>query len=81
MAQFGKKVCSRKVGEDGVSSFASRMTPDIFVGHHDRTGSFLCTTQSGVARDKCWMRQPLSDAWDATKKGRSVWHPVPDSGS
>ena len=35
MAQFGKKVWLRKIGEDGVSSFASRMTQGIFVGHHD----------------------------------------------
>ena len=38
MAQFGKKVWFQKFGEDGVSSFASRMTQGIFVGHHDRTG-------------------------------------------
>ena len=37
MAQFGEKVWFRKIGEDGVSSFASRMTLGIFVGHHDRT--------------------------------------------
>ena len=35
MAQFGEKVWFRKNGEDGVSSFASRMTQGIFVGHHD----------------------------------------------
>ena len=34
MAQFGEKVCFRKTGEDGVSSFASRMTQGIFVGRH-----------------------------------------------
>ena len=33
MAQFGEKVWFRKIGEDGVSSFASRMTQGIFVGH------------------------------------------------
>ena len=31
MAQFGGKVWFRKIGEDGVSSFASRMTQGIFV--------------------------------------------------
>ena len=35
MAQFGEEVSSRKIGEDGVSSFASRMTRGTFVGHHD----------------------------------------------
>ena len=35
MAQFGEKVWLRKIGEDGVSSLASRMTHGIFVGHHD----------------------------------------------
>ena len=34
MAQFGEKVWFRKNGEDGVSSFASRMTQGVFVGHH-----------------------------------------------
>ena len=29
----------RKMGEDGVSSSASRMTHGIFIGHHDRTGA------------------------------------------
>ena len=32
----------KKIGEDGVSSFASRMTQGIFVGHHDRTRAVLC---------------------------------------
>ena len=31
MAQFGEKVWFRKMGEDSVSSFASRMTQGIFV--------------------------------------------------
>ena len=33
MAQFVEKVWFRYLGEDGVSSFASRMTQGIFVGH------------------------------------------------
>ena len=49
-AQFGEKVWFRKIGEDGVSSFASRMTQGIFVGHHDRTGAVLCITKNGVVR-------------------------------
>ena len=44
----GEKVWFRKIGEDGVSSFASRMTQGIFVGHHDRTGAVLCITKNGV---------------------------------
>ena len=40
MAQFGEKVWFRKIGADGVSSFASRMTQGIFVGHHGRTEQF-----------------------------------------
>ena len=47
-AQFGEKVWFRKIGEDGVSSFASRMTQGIFVGHHDGTGAVLCMTKNGV---------------------------------
>ena len=50
MAQFGEKVWFRKIGEDGVSSFASRM---IFVGHHDRTGAVLvCYQEWSCARQK-----------------------------
>ena len=53
MAQFGEKVCFCDIGEDGVSSFASRMTQGIFVGHHDRTGVvFLRITKNGVVRGK-----------------------------
>ena len=44
-AQFGEKVWFRKIGEDGVSCFASRMTQGIFVGHLDRTGAVLCITR------------------------------------
>ena len=50
ITQFGEKVWFRKIGEDGVSSFASRMTQGIFVGHHDRTGAVLCITKNGVVR-------------------------------
>ena len=62
MAQCGEKVWFRKIGEDGVSSFASRMTQGIFVGHHDRTGAASCITKNGVVRGKSWTRQTLSDA-------------------
>ena len=41
VAQFGEKVWFRKIGQDGVSSFASRMTQGISVGHNDRTGAVL----------------------------------------
>ena len=66
MAHFGEKVWFRKIGEDGVSSFASRMTQGIFVGHHDRTGAVLCITKDGVVRGKSWTRQTLSDAWESS---------------
>ena len=66
VAQFGEKVCFRKIGEDGVSSFASRMTQGIFVCHHDRTGAVLCITKNGVVQSKSWTRQTLSDAWEST---------------
>ena len=66
MAQFGEKVWFRKIGEDGVSSSASRMTQGIFVGHPDRTGAVLCITKDGVVRGKSWKRQTLSDAWEST---------------
>ena len=66
MAQFGEKVWFREIGEDGVSSFASRMTQGIFVRHHDRTGAVLCITKDGFVRGKSWTRQTLSDAWEST---------------
>ena len=66
MAQFGENVWFRKIGQDGVSSFASRMTQGIVVGHHDRTGEVLCITKIGVVRGKSWTRQTLSDAWEST---------------
>ena len=70
MAQFGEKVWFRKIGEDGASSLASRMTQGIFVGHHDRTGAVLCITKNRVVRGKSWTRQTLSDAWESTNLGR-----------
>ena len=69
MAQLGEKAWFREIGEDGVSSFVSRMTQRtqrIFVGHHDRTGTVLCITKNGVVRGKSWTRQTLSDAWETT---------------
>ena len=66
MAQSGEKVWFRKIGEDGVSSFASRTTQGIFVGRHDRSGAVLCITKNGVVRGKSWTRQTLSDAWEST---------------
>ena len=57
MAQFGQKVWFRKIGEEGASSFVSRMTQGIFVGRHDRTGAVLCITWNGVVRGKSCTRQ------------------------
>ena len=67
MAQFGEKVWCHKIGEDGVSSFASRMTQGILVAHRDRTGAVLCITKNGVVRGKkSWTRHTLSYAWEWT---------------
>ena len=80
MAQFGEIVWSRKIGGDGVSSFASRMTQGIFVGHHDRTGAVLCITKHGVVRGSSWTTQTLSDAWESTNWEGSCgtpWQMVP----
>ena len=53
LAQFGEKVWFRQIGEDGVSSFASRMTQGIFVCHHDRTGTvFVHHQEWSSARQK-----------------------------
>ena len=59
MAQFGEKVWFRKIGEDGVSSCASRMTQGNFVGHCDRTGTVLCITKNAIVRGKSWTRPTL----------------------
>ena len=53
-AQIGEKVWFRKIGEDGVSSFASRMTQGIFVGHHDRKGAVLCIPRKELCEAKSW---------------------------
>ena len=66
MAQFGENVWFRKIGEDGVSSFASHLTQGIFLGHHDRTGAVSCIIKNGVVRGTSWTRQTLSDAWEST---------------
>ena len=66
MAPIGEKVWFRKIGQDVVSSFASRMTQGIFVGHRDRTRAVLSITENGVVRGKSWARQALSDAWEST---------------
>ncbi len=79
VAQFGEKIWFRKIGEDGVSSFASRMTQGIFVCHPDPTGAFLCITEKGVVRGNSWTRQTLNNAWDATNWDGwcgTPWHMV-----
>ena len=64
-----RKLGFGKIGEDGVSSCASRRTQGIFVGHHDRTRAVLSTTKNGVVRCKSWTRRTLSDAWESTNWG------------
>ena len=59
LAPSGEKDWFCKIGEDGLSSFASRITPGIFVGHRDPTGEVLCITKNGVVwgkigRDRHW---------------------------
>ena len=82
MAQFGEKVWFRKTGEDGVRSFASRMTQGIFDCHHDRTGAVLCMTKNGVVRGKSYTRQTLSDAWESTNwESMCVCRSVENGGS
>ena len=81
MAQFGEKVWFRKIGEDGVGFFASRMTQGIFVGHHDRTGAvFMYYQQWSCARKKL---EKTDTEWclGIDELGRFVWHSVADGGS
>ena len=61
-----REVWFRKIGEDGISSLANRMTQQIFVGHHDRTGTVLRITKNGVVRGNGWTKQTQSDAWEST---------------
>ena len=56
-AIWREKVWFRKIGEDGVSSFASCMT---------QGGAVLCITKNGVVQGKSWTRQTLSDAREST---------------
>ena len=80
MAQFGERVWLRKIREDGASSFASRMTQGIFVGHRDRTGAVLCNTRNGV----CEAKVDKTDAELCSgidELGRFVWHSVAHGGS
>ena len=65
MEKANEETGFRKSGKDGVSSFVSRMTSGIFVGH-DRTEAVLCITKNGVVRGTRWTRQTLSDAWRST---------------
>ena len=76
MAQFGEKVWLRNIGGGGVSSFASRTTQGILVGHHDRTGAVLRITKKWSC-----VRQQLDET--ATERcmgfyelGWFVWHSV-----
>ena len=81
MAQHGEKFWFRKIGADGISFTASRMTQGVFVGHHERTGAVLCITKNGVERGQSWTRQTLSDAWESTNWEGFVWHSVANGGS
>ena len=81
MAQFGEKVLFRKIGEDGVSSFASRVTQGIFVGHHDRTGTVLCITQEWSCARQKLDKTDTERCLGIDELGRFVWHSVADGGS
>ena len=76
MAKFGERAWFCKIGEDGVSSFASRMTHGIFVGHHDRKGTVLCITKRQKL-DKTDTERCLG----IDEHGRLVWHSVANGGS
>ena len=60
MAQFGEKVWFRRIGEDGVSCFASRMTQESLLVIMIEQEQFC------ALRGKSWTRQTLSDAWEST---------------
>ena len=81
MAQFGQNVWFRKIGEDGVSSFASRMTQGIFVGHHDRTGAVLCITKKRSCARQKLEKTDTERCLGIDELGRFVWHSVANSGS
>ena len=81
LALFGEKVWFRKIGEDGVSSFASRMTRGIFVGHLIEQERFCVYDQErSYARQKLDV-QTLNDASGRYESGRLVWHSVANGGS
>ena len=71
----------RKIGEGGVSSFASLMARGIFVGHHDRTGAVLCSTKNGFVPSKSWTRQNIERCLGIDELGWLVRHCVANGGS
>ena len=76
-----RKFGSEKFEKNGVSSFASRMTQGIFVGHHDGTGAVLCITKNGVVRGKNLDKTDTERCLGIDDLGRLVWHSVANCGS
>ena len=78
MAQLGEKVWFRKIGEDCVSSCASRTDQGFFVGH--RTGAALFITNKRGVRGKKLYDTSTERCRGCCEFGRLVWHSVANGG-
>ena len=81
MAQFGEKAWFRKIGEDGVSSFAGRMTQGNFDCHRDGTGVVLCITKNGLFVRQKFDETDTERCLGSEELGRLEWLAVANGGS
>ena len=81
MAQFGKKVWFRKIEEDVVSSFASRMTQarNLWWSSGSNGSSFVY--DKGVVRGKKLDETVSERCMRRHELGRFLWHAVANGSS
>ena len=61
--QFLEQIHFRKLGEDGLSNYTSRMSVRRFVGYHEGAGAVLDMSPEGVFRGKNASKMTLAQAW------------------
>ena len=81
MAHSGDKVGFRKVGEDGVSSLASRLTEGIYVDHHGGTAAVSCVTKNGSCAGQKMDETATERCMGSHELGCLVWHAAANGGS
>ena len=81
MAQLGEKVWFRKIGEDGVSSFAkSHDSTNLCWPSRQNSGSFVHSSEWSCARQKL-DKTDTGRCLGIDELGRLVWHSVANGGS